>query len=430
VFCYKKEYSAHFKYGFGEYKLKVVVVNNGMPHYYNYVLSRLNRVPGIELLLVVPAGTGRNIEEGVYQTKEGVNFRVCELKEFSLFNIYRSFRGLAKLLAEEKPSAVFLSELYLFGFMFNIPVLLVMKTFGIKLILRSIPFRLLSYNDARIQIKNWPSGGDASRGPWWLNTLLLRTVVIKLLRRIVLEGRRIAFNMADAHVCYVDEAVDLYGTYGVPKEKIFVARNSPDTDMLLNIRESLKSVAPILPACDHRLIHAGRLVDWKRVDLLLKAFARVRRQFNDAELITIGSGPREEELKALSAKLGIERDVRFLGAIHDPRLLGQYLLSASIYVLAGMGGLSINDAMCFGLPIICSVCDGTEKKLVRDGVNGKYFMEGNEDDLVAKIVYIFNNPDLRRQMGMNSTEIIRNEINIHTVIAGYLDALQFTQGSK
>jgi glycosyltransferase involved in cell wall biosynthesis len=94
-----------------------------------------------------------------------------------------------------------------------------------------------------------------------------------------------------------------------------------------------------------------------------------------------------------------------------------------------MGGLSINDAMFFQLPIICSVCDGTEKKLVREGYNGLYFKEGSEDDLVDKIRYLFSNSVLRRQMGINSRKIIDEEINIHTVVKGYMDAFLHVMGS-
>ena len=61
---------------------------------------------------------------------------------------------------------------------------------------------------------------------------------------------------------------------------------------------------------------------------------------------------------------------------------------STVYVLAGMGGLSINDAMCFSLFVICLVCDGTEKDLVADGVNGYFFKEGDANDLVDKISLI------------------------------------------
>jgi len=166
-------------------------------------------------------------------------------------------------------------------------------------------------------------------------------------------------------------------------------------------------------------------VAWKKVDLLIKAFAKVKKEYKNAELLIIGYGSKRQELEQLSINLHLEKSIKFLGGIYDPGLLGQYLLASSIYVLAGMGGLSINEAMCYNLPIICSVCDGTEKKLVRGGFNGLFFRENDEDDLAKKIMYLFANPKLRKWMGNNSEYIIRNEINIHTVIRGYLNAFQY-----
>ena len=255
--------------------------------------------------------------------------------------------------------------------------------------------------------------------PARLNALFMKLRVLTLLRTADLQLRKFAYNVPDAHVNYVDEAYAVYGSYGVPPDKIFITRNSPDTDALFAVRESLKSADPILPPCEHRLLHVGRLVAWKRVDMLLRAFTSVKKRYGGAELLVIGTGPEESKLKDLSAELKIDNAVRFLGGVYDPQLLGGYFMSSTIYVLAGMGGLSINEAMCFGLPIICSVGDGTEKKLVREDINGKYFKDGDEDDLTDKILYLFGRPETRKEMGLRSMEIVRNEINIHTVIDGY-----------
>lgn len=408
--------------------MKVFFINNGMTYYYNLVLSKLSEVKGIELTLIIPAQVSPNIGEGVYQTREGVSFRVLELQEYTLFGLYSSFRGLDRLFLREKPDIVIVADTYLFTFLFNIPVVLTKKLLGIKLIMKSIPFRVPTYQEAKRQLKE--DVKDIKRISKPLNIVLSKSGLSKLLRRFVLYIRKIAYNIPDAHVNYIDEAFDVYGSYGVPKEKIFITRNSPDTDILFEVRKSLESVPPILPPCDHRLIHVGRLVEWKRVDLLLRAFARIKKSFTGAELLVIGNGPERESLERLSDELGVSEDVKFLGGVYDPYLLGRYLMSSSVYVLAGMGGLSINDAMCFGLPIICSVCDGTEKSLVRDGYNGKYFKDGDEDDLVEKIIYLFENPELRKSMGINSTNIIRDEININTVITGYTRAFKYAVGGK
>lgn len=401
--------------------MKVLYLSNGLTHYYNLVLSRLNKVPGVELVVIAPKQVSPSIGDGVYQTKDGVSFKIVELEEFSRLRIYSSFKGLVNTLLKEKPNVIIVSEIHLLTFLFNVPCILLARLFSIKLILKSIPFRMLRYEDAKKEIRENPAGIEMF--PRNVNRLLLKSGLIKLIRRLFLYMRKISLNIPNAHVNYVEDAFEILGSYGVPKEKIFITYNSPDTDMLFEIKKSLMTVDPVLPPCEHRLIHVGRLVEWKRVDLLIRALARVKAQFQDAELLIIGSGPQEEALKALSSELHLEADIRFLGAIHDPMILGRYLMSSTVYVLAGMGGLSINDAMCFGLPVICSVGDGTEKKLVRDEFNGKYFLEGNKDDLVEKILYLFNNPELRKHMGINSTEIIRNEVNIHTVINGYVKAL-------
>ena len=399
--------------------MKIVFINNAMTHYYNLVLSRLNREPGVDLTLVFPGGHSANIGDGVHQTTDGADFRVCVLEEYTRFGVYSFFRGLGGFLLKEKPDVVIMADLYILGMLFNIPVRLIMKFLNIRLIMKSIPFRLQRYDDAKKEICEGSATPPLGTG---FLSILGRSKLVCLAK---LKLRKHAYNLPDAHVNYVDEAFDIYGSFGVASDKIFITRNSPDTDKLFAVREDLHTVEPILPPCSHRLVHVGRLVEWKRVDLLLKAFSRVKEEFDDAELLIIGSGPEEQKLKELSEKLGLISGVRFLGGVHDPAHLGAYLMSSTIYVLAGMGGLSINDAMCFGLPVICSVCDGTEKVLVRDGYNGNFFRDGDEDDLVAKILNLFRNPSLVARMGENSTGIIRNEVNIQTVINGYMDAIKY-----
>jgi glycosyltransferase involved in cell wall biosynthesis len=99
-------------------------------------------------------------------------------------------------------------------------------------------------------------------------------------------------------------------------------------------------------------------------------------------------------------------------------------------VLAGMGGLSINEAMCFGKPIICSVADGTEKRLVREGYNGLYFESGSVESLISTIEKSFKDPAQIQVMGQRSKEIIQQEINIHTVLGNYIEAFKFVNKVK
>lgn len=407
--------------------MKVVFISNGLTHYYNLVLSKLNRESDVELILIVPALISDNIGKGVYQTREGVDFKVIELEERRKLGLYTTFKGLATTLTKENPDIVIVGDIHLWAFLLNFSVICAMKKIRAGLILKSIPFRYISYDHARKEISE--ERGGFARLPRVINRLMIASGMIKITKRLLLNIKKKAFNLPDAHVNYV-EAYDYWASYGIGREKIFITRNSPDTDLLFGVKESLKNVPLILPFNRFRLLHVGRLVEWKRVDMLLRAFEQVKKKFTKAELLIIGAGPEEKALKNLANSLDLGSGVEFLGGVYDPRLLGQYYMASSLYVLAGMGGLSINDAMCFGLPILCSVGDGTEKILVREDVNGKYFCDGNEEDLADKISWFFDHPEKLQQMGKESVKIIHNEVNIHTVIKGYMTALQYVYGAR
>src|SRR5258708_2994190 len=90
-----------------------------------------------------------------------------------------------------------------------------------------------------------------------------------LLKR--LEEKKYILEFIAAAVSYIEEAYDIWGSYGMPREKIFISYNSPDTDLLFAVREKIEKEAPILPPSSHRIIHVGRLVPWKRVDMLIES---------------------------------------------------------------------------------------------------------------------------------------------------------------
>ena len=165
---------------------------------------------------------------------------------------------------------------------------------------------------------------------------------------------------------------------------------------------------------------------WKRVDLLIDAYAKICPNYPDSELTIIGNGPEMENLQYQAENLGLTGRVVFVGAIYDPFTLGQYMHESSIYVLAGMGGLSINEAMCYSLPVICSVCDGTEKDLIQDGVNGYYFESGNADSLAKSIEYLLRNPQMMKAFGDVSLKKIQEEINLDTVSSRFVEAFKKT----
>ena len=406
--------------------MKVLYITNALTHYYNLVLSKLNLEDDIELVCIAPKGNqSYQVGAGVKLTKDGINFKVIELEEVRRLYLYSTFKDLARTVGEEKPDIVIVLGTTLPAFLFEPSLKRIMQSRKIALILKDHPFRLLSYPDALKEIRR--SNRVFNSLPPLLNRAISLLKLGKFFSRAQLEVKKKSLLLPDAHVNYVD-AKDILYSYGVDYKKVFITRNSPDTDSLFATKEDVKLLPKILPDNPYRLVHVGRLVAWKRVDMLIRAFSSSQQQHPSAELLIIGTGPEEASLKQVATELNLGESVKFLGGIYEQTELGQYLNESSLYVLAGMGGLSINDAMCFGLPILCSVCDGTEGFLVRDGENGRYFREGDIEDLVEKITWFFNNLKEAKEMGKVSERIIRNEVNVHTVINGYKDAFKYAKG--
>lgn len=399
--------------------MKVCFVMSGVPHYVTLLFNKLVSVHGVELTLLKPAARSQSVGSGVHEDASQRQFQLIELEEYRTWYGKPFLRGMEEVLHDIRPQVLILGWPYVLGVALRAGFWRFLRQQGIRLVYRDIPFNLPPWGQVRayyfgdqILSEDFSSAGGKT-WPGFLRFWLTAVV------------RRVYIRRAAAHIMYTDAAYDIIGSYGVPRERIFVTANSPDTDELLAAGEQVKNLPLLLPENPHRLIHVGRLVKWKRVDLLLESVRRLQDRYPDLELVVVGKGPEEAALQQQAQDLGVARKVRFVGGVYDPVTLGQYLHASSIYVLAGMGGLSINDAMCFGKPVVCSVADGTEKRLVREGYNGHYFTNGDADTLTDRLDSLLAAPARLRQFGENSLRIIREEINIHTVLKAYVQAFEY-----
>lgn len=395
--------------------MKVLYLANGLPHYFNLVLSKLNSQPSLEVVVVAPKAPGRHIGEGVFQSRDGIGFRLVELAEYSLGPL-AGFRGMTRLLLRERPDIVVVPEHLLTGFFVHPGLLLARAVTRARLVLKSIPFLLPDYATAREQLDSL--GPPSSFAGRLLQALGLR----RLLLRAALEFRAFRYRRIDTHVNYVDAAREIHGSYGVPQERICVTRNSPDTDAMRRTEAALRAAGSLPERDPHCLLHVGRLVAQKRVNLLIEAMPAVRESIPHARLLIVGDGPERARFEDLARRLQVADAVRFIGAVYDPMELARQFLTASVFVLPGLGGLSINEAMFYGLAIVCSSGDGTEQFLVRERCNGTFFRGDDAHSLAQAIVRLMSDSGELQRMGVRSREIIDREVNIATVVEGYLTA--------
>lgn len=396
----------------------------GLPHYVIGIFDRMVSVYGIELILIKPSQKSNALGTGVKEENRSSLFRLIELDEYTTWYGKAFFKDLLPALRELQPDIVVMSGWpYFLQFALNPLFYIRFRKLGIKLICRDIPFNMSYWG------RSWSyyfSGSNVTEDMNPANKNLkgyLSFLLITLLRKIYLP-------LADAHLNYFDEGKSITASYGVPQEKIFVTANSPDTDALLEAYGEVLRQPPVLPANPFRIIHVGRLVKWKKVDMLIRAVRDLQPRFPSIELVVVGYGPETENLRIQADTEGVADKVIFTGGVYDSVTLGRYLHSSSVYVLCGMGGLSINDAMCFARPVICSVADGTEKNLVREGYNGYYFDNTSQKSLNDTLTRLLSDPEKIKAFGANSLKIIKEQVNIHTVLKSYKDAFDYVSGAR
>ena len=223
-------------------------------------------------------------------------------------------------------------------------------------------------------------------------------------------GARSRFiNQFDSMLSYSHRGAEEYAALGFPREKIFVAHNSVAEKPTLNIERSTFNAQPVL-------LFVGRLQARKRIDSLLRACAELESK---PRLMIVGDGPERAALESLAKE--IYPSAEFIGAKHGAELK-PYFAQADLFVLPGTGGLAVQEAMSYGLPVIVAKGDGTQDDLVREK-NGWQIPPEDYDALLATMKNALSDIARLREMGKESFRIVSEEINIQKMADVFVKAL-------
>jgi glycosyltransferase involved in cell wall biosynthesis len=221
----------------------------------------------------------------------------------------------------------------------------------------------------------------------------------------------------DRLIAYSTQGAEGYAEAGVPPERIHVAINAATTPPTsIPKRSPFNGRAP-------RILFVGRLQARKRVDLLLKACNLVEKK---AECWIVGDGPESTYLRRLAQDVCPEAE--FLGSRHGSEL-NRLFEQADLFVLPGTGGLAVQEAMSYGLPVIVAEGDGTQRDLVTEE-NGWLVQPGNIADLSQALREAIEAPADLLRMGVASYRIVRDRANIDAMAGVFTDVMNHLQGGS
>ena len=231
-----------------------------------------------------------------------------------------------------------------------------------------------------------------------------------------LRRRKDLIQQFDALITYSQSGAEEYRALGYPQDRIFIAHNavtrSPDHPM--------PERPPILPTnAKPQILFVGRLQERKNVDNLIHACARLPES-SQPKLLIVGDGPGRKQLELL-AKV-VYPKAEFTGALYDEALRDQFL-NSDLFVLPGTGGLAIQQAMSYGLPVIAAQADGTQADLIREA-NGWQIPANDIQSLQATLERALSDIPALRRMGAESYRIVAEEINLEKMIEVFIKALE------
>lgn len=183
---------------------------------------------------------------------------------------------------------------------------------------------------------------------------------------------KIFYSRAFRIVCVSNaSAGDLALNFGVKKEKIKVIYNPLNLDEI-----NKKSLEPLekqhLKIFENPvIINVGRLDKWKNQELLVKILPKIKEKIPRAQLVILGKGYMENDLKKEAKNLGVEGSVHFLGWQDNPyKFLARSKVFASSSLREGLP-FGILEALSCGLPVVSADCDSGPKEILQP-LSGKF----------------------------------------------------------
>jgi glycosyltransferase involved in cell wall biosynthesis len=186
---------------------------------------------------------------------------------------------------------------------------------------------------------------------------------------------------------------DYFRRYGVTEHQMFLV--PCESDFLLFDGTAVARNEHLcqiygLEASRKRLVYSGRLVDVKRVDLLIDAFVALTASRPNWDLLIIGDGPLRKPLQnRIPAEL--QSRVQWKGFVEEPALLADLYRCCDALVLPSdvePWGIVITEAAAAGLAIVASSVVGAAQDLVQHGVNGILFPVGQSAPLLEALFLV------------------------------------------
>jgi glycosyltransferase involved in cell wall biosynthesis len=197
-----------------------------------------------------------------------------------------------------------------------------------------------------------------------------------------------------SHVITTSEFIrrEAISTYGLSPDAVTAIPTGVNTSVFR---------PPAVPRCPGPPAFAcvARLDATKGIDVLLRAFARVRQVHASASLTLVGGG-EQRPFRTLAAELALAEHVRFAGQLPAHADVAEVIRQSDVLVLPsrveGFGNVLL-EAMASRVAVVASAVGGIPE-IVSDGVTGLLVQPGDEVQLAGALLKLAEDHKLRGRL--------------------------------
>lgn len=212
-----------------------------------------------------------------------------------------------------------------------------------------------------------------------------------------------AIKRADALVAISSDIANRTQEYFKYNSEIpVISLGIKEPEFTLNNRDELG-----LDSSKKYIVTLGRHVRRKDYPTLLKAIANLDR--DDVDLLMIGDGPEQNNLKRLAVELGISKRVNFKGFLSQEEKY-QTLAASNLFVLSSLHegfGVVYLEAMYCGLPVIAADIGG-QTDLLEQAKTGFMVPIGDVEQMSEALNTVLSNDGLAEEMSAHNKQHILN----------------------
>ncbi len=231
-------------------------------------------------------------------------------------------------------------------------------------------------------------------------------------------------NASAIHYTAEDEANKTHSFLNLQNRQIIIP-NGIDLSEFSDLpqREKLQIRYPQLKN-KQTILFLGRLNRIKGLDILIKAYAMIAKEKEDAHLLIVGDSADRyaKKVNKWIRGYGIVDRVSFTGMLTGQEKIEAYA-GSDIFVLPSYSenfGMAVVEAMACGLPVVISNRVGIAKKIEQN--NAGIIIETNAQDLYRGIKLLIDTPALKKEIAVNGRKLAQDYYDIDKVADKMLKA--------